>query len=410
MRKKLVLLILTIIIVLTSAVSCGKKQSGSKESKALNIYVDVKDKNSLDLLKYLIDEYKKENTQGKVNLNSPIGGKNTVAEDISKGTEGDVVVTSRGTMMDLAQRGLLSDMGTYYEKQKIREKYSEAVSAYGRVGDRYYGIAINPFTIEIFYNRNALNKLGISSPVSLRDMRKTLKKLNSSSVRVPVILTEDLDVNLGLSSIIANNIIKTQKLETAYDSKNAYLAMPEMQTVFDYIYSLVSDGTINKNTFELGNDNTINNLIKGTVPVIIATSYYNESLENHDIGIVSDYSINNTSKDVIPLISDSIICIPTSGKNAEEAGKLIKFIFSDETQQKLVKKGYVTGNKTANEKLTGNGKFIAEHMAKADDNSVLYAYNLPKKLQSSVSARINDILSGKYTKHEWQDAVNEVFK
>jgi raffinose/stachyose/melibiose transport system substrate-binding protein len=412
LKGKRILSFITILLLCSSFISCKSKNkdSGKDKEKNLNVYVDIKDKNSLNIIKFFTEEYKKENPQVKLKINDVLGAGNNIFQDISKGTEADVIFTSRNTMIELAQKGLISDMSQHYEKNKISDKFYNIIASYGRVGDKYYGIGMIPYTMEIFYNGEALNKLGISAPTNIKEMSNIIKKLTASNIRIPVVLSDDLDINTALSSIVASNTIKLSELDTAYGNSAAYKNMKDMQKIFDVVNTIVKETQINKNSFELGNESTITSLANGSLPIAVGTSNYIESLQNGKVNLVEDYTISGGQKGNIPVIINSLLCLPTNGKNQEETGKFIKFIISESTQGKLNKKGYVTGNKKVDEKLSGLGASISKHLMSASDDSIMYIYNLPKKFQGIISGKIDSIINGKYSGKEWVETVEEVYK
>lgn len=405
--KKKPLIFLLIMVVIFNLFGCNKKEEVSK-NKQINIYVDIKDKESLNIIKVLTDEYKKENSKVKVNLNNAIGEK--IEEDISKGNEADVIFTSRNNMLKLGAKGLLSDMGSYYEANKLNDRYYTVVKAYGRFNDRYYGIAAMPYTIEVLYNKDAFDKLGLKVPTKIDDVKDTLKKLTVSSKKVPVVLTEDIDINNGLFSIIANNMVTMRKLESIYNSgAESYKSLTDIQQAFDILAGLVKSGSINKNTFEIGNESTINKFVKGDIPIIITSSYYADNFKDSNIKTIGEYSPDAAQKLSIPVIANGILSVPVNNKNGEEVSNFIKFVFSDETQKKLVEKGFVTGNKKANTKKEGIKANVIAHLENSTEDSIAFIYNIPEKLKNNISSKIDDILSGKHTKNEWKEAVEEAY-
>lgn len=412
MRTKRILYVLLGIVICLSFSACKKKSAESSEGKekGLNVYVDIKDKNSLNIIKFLTEEYKKDNPKANIKVNDVLGGGNNIFEDISKGTEADVIFTSRNTMIELAKKGLISDMAQHYERNKISDKFYKIVSAYGRVGDKYYGLGLMPNTIEIFYNGDALSKIGLKAPANIKEMSNVINVMTQNNIRIPVVLGDDLDINTVLSSIVASNVIKIRDLDDQYDNKTAYREMKDMQKIFETVNNIAKQAKISKNLFELGNESTITSLANGITPIAISTSYYQESLKNGKVNLVEDYTVTQNQKGTVPVIVNTLLCLPTNGKNQEEAGKLIKFIISDDTQEKLIKKGYITGNKKSDEKLSGLGASISKHLQGSSDNNMLYIYSLPKKFQGAISARIEAILNGKYTGSEWKDIVDEVYK
>lgn len=406
--KRRIILIFLLMTFVMSVTSCNKNQESSKE-RQLNIYVDTKDNESLNILKIVSEEYKKSNPKVKVNINNAIGGK--IEEDISKGGEGDIVFTSRNNMMKLSKKGLLSDMDNYYDENKVSERYYTVVKAFGRFNDKYYGIPLIPYTMEILYNKSATDKLNIKVPTTMNDVKDILKKLNDAGKRIPVVITEDLDISNGLFSMIVNNTVSMRKLESIYDSgATAYKSLTEMQQAFNTLGELAKSGGVNKNTFELGNESTINKFSKGDIPLIVCSSYYASSFKNENIKVIADSIGDSSLKLNIPVISNSIICIPLNHKNGEEVTSFIKFALGDEAQKKLSDKGFITGNKKLNKaKEAGVKGSIVQHLENSTEDSVAFVYNIPEKLKNSISSKVDEILSGKQSKNEWQEAVDEAY-
>lgn len=415
--KKYSRIIIMLLILIMSMNSFGCKKQSAQKEKSINIYVDSKDKASTNVIKYFTEEYKKNNPNIKLSVNNSLGTDDTIIQDITKGNAGDIVFTTRNTMIELFQKGLLSDMGPIYEKNNISDKYYNVLASYGRIGDKYYGIGVMPYTVEFFYNIEALNKLKLTPFNNIGDLGSILKKVNASNIKIPVVLSEDLDIYNGLASIIFTNKIKIEKMEKSYgSSKEKYKNMKEMQEVFDDINYMVKEGILNKNTFVGGNESDINSLIRGDIPLLISTSYYNNnfSLDNNsstfNIGILDDYSGIVNYKGTVPVIVSTIICIPVNGKNSEEVNDFIKFVFSEETENKLVEKGFITGNKKSNEKVKGIAKIMVKHLESSGDNNIIFTYNLPKQFKNVITSKIDSILSGKYTKKEWEEIVDEALK
>ncbi|MBC2579810.1 carbohydrate ABC transporter substrate-binding protein [Clostridium sp. DJ247] len=380
------------------------------KGKQLNIYMDLKDKESTSIIKFITDEYKKDNPESKINITNALGG--NIEEDIGKSNENDIIITSRNNMLKLSRKGFLSDMGNYYEDTKINDKYYRIISAYGRVEDKYYGMALIPYTIEILYNKNALDKLNVKIPSSMNDLKDVLKKINVSSSSIPVLLTEDLDVNIGLSSYIFVNRVSMRKLESKYDSgADAYKSLKEMQQAFDTIGDWIKGAGINKNTFEIGNETSINKFVKGDIPLIVCSSYYANSLKGDNLKIIEENVDNPALRINVPIICNAIICTHINDKNGEEVSNFIKYIFGEELQKKLVKKGFISGNKKANSSINDKLKTsIVKHLENSTEDSVIFVYNMPERLKSSIASKLEQMINGKITKKEWEEAVDDAYK
>lgn len=409
-KKKSVALFLILLFVI-NVMACNKAKDSEKE-KQLNIYVDLKDKESSSILKSAIEEYKKANPKVKVSINNAIGGK--IEEDIGKNSNTDVVVTSRNNMIKLSRKGLLSDMGNFYDESKLNDKYYTVVNSYGRFNDKYYGIGLIPYTIEIFYNESCFKKENLKVPSSIDELKNTLKSLNEKSIKIPVVLTEDLDINNGLASMMINNKVSMRKLESKYDSgAEFYKSLNEMQQAFDDMSAFIKQNNINKNTFEIGNESSINKFVKGDLPLVISSSYYVKDFkaENKEIKIMENFTGGNSSKMIVPVICNSILCTPVNGKNSEEINSFTKFIISDDFQKKLVEEGFVTGNKKANSSIkSGVKSVVVKHLKESTENNIIFVENVPEKVKSDISSKIDEMLSGKSSAKMWEEIVSDAYK
>ncbi|MGO5073904.1 ABC transporter substrate-binding protein [Clostridium sporogenes] len=408
--KKIICLILILIFPITF-VSC--KKENKTNNKELNMYIDIKDENSLNILKIIMEEYKKSNEDVKININNALGS--NVEEELKKEKSPDLIFVSRNEMIKLSQKGLLDNMETSYEKNNITKDYYNVFNSYGRFKDKYYGLPIIPYTIEVLYNTEALNKLKIEEPKNINDIKNVMKKLKTSSTKVPVMLTNDLDINSVIFSIISNNITNSMELENIYNKeKKEYQNLKNMQEPFNIINNMVKDNALDENSFEEGKEVTLEKFNNGDIPIIISTSYYNNQIKNPNIKSVKQLynvdKLNNTE----PVIINSIMCLPLKAKNSEEANNFIDFTFSEKTQKYLLKKGFVTGNKKINKEkegeLTKLNKTTVEKLSNLNENSILILYNLPNTFKSSISASIDKILNNEYTGKEWNKIVEDNFK
>ncbi|MDU4600278.1 MAG: ABC transporter substrate-binding protein, partial [Clostridium sporogenes] len=400
-----------ILILPITFVSC--KKENKTNNKELNMYIDIKDENSLNILKIIMEEYKKSNEDVKININNALG--NNVEEELKKEKSPDLIFVSRNEMMKLSQKGLLDNMETSYEKNNITKDYYNVFNSYGRFKDKYYGLPIIPYTIEVLYNTEALNKLKIEEPKNINDIKNAMKKLKTSSTKVPVMLTNDLDINSVIFSIISNNITNSMELENIYNKeKKEYQNLKNMQEPFNIINNMVKDNALDENSFEEGKEVTLEKFNNGDIPIIISTSYYNSQIKNPNIKSVKQLynvdKLNNTE----PVIINSIMCLPLKAKNSEEANNFIDFTFSEKTQKYLLKKGFVTGNKKINKEkegeLTKLNKTTVEKLSNLNENSILILYNLPNSFKSSISASIDKILNNEYTGKEWNKIVEDNLK
>lgn len=393
-------------LILFGCVGC-KSNKSAESSKNLNIYVDSKDRYSMDILKTVVDEYTKENSDVKVNINYSLGDK--IESDIAKNNI-DIIVTTRDKLIKLSRKGLLSDVSSNYDKNKISDRFYPSVNAYGRVGDKYFGIPLIPYTMEIFSNSDSLSKLKITTPQNIKELLKVVKSLNTHSIKVPVLQNQDITLNEALFSIICSNCVDIQKLENKYDSgASAYKSLKEMQLPFDNLNKIVKEGYISSNTFENANVNIIESFNKGTVPLLTAFSYNKiDNLGGH-VNIINDYT-SSSIKVGVPEIVNAILCVPMNNNNSKEVQEFLKFVYDDKNQTKLTKMGYVTGCIAANKTLTGLKSMEASQLEKNSEQSRLYIYSIPGNVRIAIAFKIDQIIKGNYNGKEWNDIIDSAYK
>ena len=401
----------SVFIILIMVFGLSACKSEKEDQKKLNIFLDTTDIYSSEVIKFLIDDYKKSNPDVEVKLNNILGDKSNIIDSINKGTEVDMIFTNRNTLIELSKKGVLSNLQDTYEENTINDRYYNIMGTYGRVGDKYYGIGVIPYSVELLYNKENLEKLKLVNPTSLKQWLEVLKQINGKGIKTPVVLTDDVDANGFLFSLIASKVINIHEIEESYDSgEESYKKLKNVQDIFKEFNSYAKENVITKNSFELGNKQSVINFNNGDSPLLVAISYYNSKLNGSNIGIVGDYDDNSKFGTNNPIIINSLLSVPVNAKNMDTANDFIKYIYSDEVQARIVQKEIISGNKIANSKISGTGKVMVEHMYKANDNSMLLIYNIPEIVKNNVLLTLKKILNGDYNSKEWDEILKKSYK
>lgn len=402
MRYKKIVLFFLILILSFNGTSCASNKESSKE-KQLNLYIGVKDKENLNTIKILTDLYKKENPKVKLNINNFVGDK--VDDDVVNNN--DILFIKRGDMLNFARKGLISDTKNFYDENNIASRYYSVMKVYGRFNDKYYGTPVIPYTLELLYNKKYFQKEKMEVPKTMEEFNNVLKKISSTSQKIPVVLNEDMDINNAIFSLIASkNLVPMTKLQEIYDnSAEEYKKLTYMQKNFSDINNLNKEGYITKNTFELGNESTISKFDKGDMPLILISSYYIKDIKSPYVGGLNE----NLSNMKTPIISNMVVCTPTSSNNTEQINDFMKFTFEDKMQKEFYKMGYVTGSVNTNKQNKGIKKVVSSHMKDSTEDSIAIVYNMPDKIVKNISSKIDDILSGKYTGNEWNSIIDKSY-
>jgi len=404
--------VLTIIIILSlqSIVIFGCTNKSSKEMGNLNIYIDVKDSHSTELIKYMLDEFGSKNKNIKIEyVNKFLGsnsdtkkGKDNLIDSLSKGKV-DMLITNRNNMIELTQKGLLADISLDYEKYDLNKNSYTVITNYSRYQDKYYGISLFPYVLEVLYNQKSLNELNVKVPKNISDLALVINKLHKGKIKIPYILSDDMDINSVIMSSVSNNKINTVTLEDNYGKDINKYNIIDFQHIFDQGNILYKAGIINSETLEKGGEESIDGLNRGSFPFLILPSYFNDRINSADVQMLDSNSDIGIKLNLIGV--STILTVPTNSKNVSEVKCLIKFISKD-FQTDLVKKATISDNKESNKKLIGLNSVAEAELYNADINNMLLQYDLPLKLNSMLSMKISNILKGNYNGKEWMEIVN----
>lgn len=388
-----------------------KKNSSNKNgsSKKLNIYMDIKDEKSKEVFKILIDEFQKENEKVEINTMNSMS-KSKLDEDMTKSDNIDIVVINRNLMLSLKEKGIISDVSSLYEKANIGQKFYSSLCAYGKIEDKYYGIPVIPYTIEVIYNNEALKQFGINKMDNLKDTQMLFKRMKERNLKLPVILNEDLTPSLAMAGFVGNHTINVGELEKYYDvGKAKYSNITYMESFFSELNNLVKTSGIDDKFFEKKDISALKDVEKGNIPAAIAMSSISKEYRDASLNVLKSYSLSEIKYNP-PIIVDAIICVSANSKNQEDINKFLEFITEDSTQKKIAEEGYITGNREANKNFHGYLTEIISHLENSNENNVLFFYNLPETMISPLNSEIEKVFQGNYSTDQWKKVIENTYK
>lgn len=410
MKRKKCLIILVSFFVIFVFAGCKKNSSNkSSSNKKLNIYVDMKDEKSKEVFKIILDEFEKENKSVELNIMNSMS-KSKIDEDMAKSDNIDIAVINRNVMLGLKEKGIISDISSIYEKANIGQRFYSSVCAYGKVGDKYFGIPIIPYSIELIYNNEAIKQFGINKLDNLKDAEMLFKRMKERNLKLPVILNEDLTPSLAVAGFVGNNTINVGELEKYYDvGKEKYNSITYMQNFFSELNNLVKISGIDDKFFEKKDVSAIKDVEKGSIPIAIAMSHISKELRDLPLSVIRSYSLSEVKVNP-PIVVNAIICASANSKNQEEINKFLEFVTEDSVQKKIADEGYITGNREANKNFQGYLQNIVAHLESANENNVLFFYNLPEKMISPLNNEIEKVFQGSYSNDQWKKVIENTYK
>lgn len=397
MRKiNRIFIIILLICIPFNLVSC-KKESNKKENLNLDICIDLKDKYSLKLVDLLIKEYEEKNKEVKVKVINNMDDNKGVLKEFDSGKNIDIVISNRDKELLLNKKGLIEEIEELYNNEKLNKKFYEVYNSYGRILDKYYSVGITPYTIEFVYNKDVLSKLGLKEPKDFMDYVNILKICNNKNIEVPCILNEDLSIYEVLFSMILDSNISGEELVKNYtDKKEEYLKYKELESALKDIEKYKKEEYLKEEIFKKIDENEIDYFLKGDYPVMISTSFFADKINGGKVDIIKNMGQIGNKKIIRPIYSNTLIYSTVDGKNKEMKEKFLKFVVSEEFQNKLKDLGYITGNKESNKSYAGLKGEIVEHLFQSSSMNMIYKDNLPKDIQKAIENSIKDILKGNY--------------
>lgn len=372
MKNKWIIFMLLFIFL----TGCTKKV----EENNLNIYIDVKNKNTIAIFKFLGEEYLKDKKGLKINYMVPIEELNNEKGDIK---EGDIIITDRENMINLSRKGELRDLGDYYKNLEMSSKYMTIVTSYGRYNDTSFGLGFLPRNIKIVFDRTFWDNNKLMQNEMEKSLKTALSIANKSNIKIPIILDEGMDINNFIYSVISDTVIDTSKLEEIFDSSKENYQNIGMEKSFQEIKKLYEDRLINKDTFYKGDIKEFQDLNSGRVPFFITSQNYQNGLKD----------LNYIVLDTKVFYINSVISVSNGSKNNYEVNSFLKFLYGEETSKILNSRDYISGDKKYNNDSYKN---------------VLTMFNLPSIFRKPIENKINDVISGKYNGKEWEDILMEI--
>ena len=264
-----------------------------------------------------------------------------------------------------------------------------------------------PSSVEILYNKDKLSNY-LKENNTLENLKDIINKEN---IKIPYILPDDLNINLAISSIVSNNLIKENNLISIYNGdKNKYLDVVDINNMFSLLNTLSKDYGLKGNRFIKSDISILESVDSGEIPFAITTSEIAKGLNYSNVDSLENLGINKYEV-TPPILSRYTVYATSSSENLQGINTFFDYMISDDTYTPLGEKGIITGNKKVDSNFKGLNKIFVSSISKATINNIPYYLNLPKSFLSPLNEKLKDIIDyGLYNKNYWSDIVYEVFK
>ena len=402
MRRYRYVKAIIVIVILTITIT-GCMQKGEKARKTLTIGVEEGVEEDYKGIELLIEGFKKSHNEYDVIVKTE-KDLNGVKEDIIN-KHFDVIVSSRKTFLRFNEQGLTKELTSYFNQNKAQGKFYNITYSYGKIGEKLFGMGMFPYSLEFVYNKLEIPK-ELAEVNDLESLKAFIKK---SDIKIPVILPEDNNINLAISSIVYNNIIKQNSLLDVYDTeKSEYLQVFDISEMFKELNMLVTEYRMNEERFFCADKDALDKVNNGEFPIALITNRAGENNQYDQLESLSGVNVNGY-KVTPPIVINYIIYAASSSENIEGINKFFDYLLKDDTYYPLVKSGLLTGNKVADSSSTGLNSMLLRTISQGGIDNIPYYINLPNKFINPLEKQIQNVLKGRFLGEEWQNAVDEAF-
>jgi hypothetical protein len=406
-NKNIYLVILCVVLIITSLGCTGKREEKSKGDN-LSIIIEDGSTSDMDKINKIIDGFKETHKDWKVNV--------TTEEDQNKlkkiidSKEFDLFICKRNTLLNEAKNGTLKDLTSYFQQNAIGDKFYNINISYGRVENKNYGLGLFPYSIAFIYNKNDIGKNFVEGK-SGGDLISLTPIINRKDFKIPVVVPKELNEQMAISAVIANNVIESSTLEKIYDiGKEKYKSEIKIQEVFNTLNKLSKDYKLSNQYIYRADASVIKDIESGIVPfAFISTSLAKDIKESVNIETLSGVDISQL-KISPPVIIEHIVCALGSSKNESQINRFYDYLLDNDTFKEFSKDNLITGNKNSDTEIKGLTKEMIWTVNNAKENNIVYYENLPRFFMEPLNKKINTLINGEYTGTEWNEVVDEAYE
>lgn len=224
-------------------------------------------------------------------------------------------------------------------------------------------------------------------------------------------MPKELNEQMAISAVIANNVIESSTLEKIYDiGKEKYKSEIKIQEVFNTLNKLSKDYKLSNQYIYRADASVIKDIESGIVPfAFISTSLAKDIKESVNIETLSGVDISQL-KISPPVIIEHIVCALGSSKNESQINRFYDYLLDNDTFKEFSKDNLITGNKNSDTEIKGLTKEMIWTVNNAKENNIVYYENLPRFFMEPLNKKINTLINGEYTGTEWNEVVDEAYE
>lgn len=417
--KKIMYVLLIVIVVFSMGISGCSGSKDKEQQKTEKNKISFATFYSADeqgaVYKEIADAFEKK--EGiKVDIITDYGD-DKIKEALSQKGGVDIIGLRRDQVIEYSKSGFISDLSDFIDEKGLAKKLYNISPAYGKYNGKTYGIGDMPITYEWFYNVDMLKKYNLQEPTNLSELISISKKLKTKNIIPVEVGAMDGWTLATLLGSITSQTTGISDLTSNYggDAK-AFEDMPGMKKAFT-IFGDLSSNSIPKNSIDINYRQSVDDFVNGKVaflPAISTTAKLIEQIKPSGLNYqVLETPINFVEEPVsrVSASAGQVLVLPTNSKKQKDAQKFLEFLFSEEAQKLVTKKGYMSPLIAADNKESKINEQIVSHLEMSNDNSIFLVDNLEPKMAENTIKILQDIIEGRVKGSEgWQRILKLTFQ
>lgn len=425
-KNKAYIIIINIIIIASMFSSCFLNNTNNEDNDKdkiieLTFSTFFEENEQASSYKEIIDEYEKNNTNIKIKLDC--GGyqyDEKINNAFKKGNAPDIIGLQRNKLLTYSNEGYLKDLTNFIDENNFKNKIYGVSLAYGKYGDKYFGIGDLPMTVEWFYNKSIFEKYKLNEPKNLDELINLNNILYKRyGIKLISIGANDIWVMNTFFGMIASQTINMQYLSSAFakNEKGQFLNIEGIDIALNSFNKLLKAGIINNYSIEGDYAKSIDDFLKGKSAILPMGSWAIQKIEkekaqNFNYGIFEEpIAFSEDIKSYYSATATQVICVNNNTKNSKEVMDFLNYLFSIEAQEIFQKKNGISCLKQVNLKTENNiQNQVVKHLESTNENSIMYIDCISNKMIDSTAFRFNQLIQNKLKLDDlWNIIVEEAF-
>ena len=152
----------------------------------------------------------------------------------------------------------------------------------------------------------------------------------------------------------------------------------------------------------------INKFKNGEIPILLTTTLISSKL----IGNENFTVLNKAQLDLLDINStfdaSGVILVSTKNKNDRVINDFLSYFTDEHKLDYITEKGIITGNKIADDKLSGNKSVLQKTIIDCNENNIIYEENLPSDMLINLKVELENSFKGIYDGKEWSRVVSTI--